>query len=58
MKDVLTKKFWQGVRKTFQEALEDPSLKTGKTEAVAEVEPNVSTADAPPSPESADRVDQ
>jgi hypothetical protein len=58
MKDVLTKKFWQGVRKTFQDALEDPSPKTSKSQAVAEVKPDVSTAHAPPSPESADRVDQ
>ena len=26
MKEVLTKKFWQGVKKTFDEALEDPPL--------------------------------
>jgi hypothetical protein len=53
MTDVLTKKFWQGVRKTFLEALEDPALKTSTSPPVAEVNPSV-PADAPPSPESAD----
>ena len=30
MKEILTKSFWQGVKKTFHEALEDSPPSTGK----------------------------
>jgi len=58
MKEVLTKRFWQGVRNTFHEALEDPSLKISNSQAVAEVNPNASPADAPSSTEPADGMDR
>jgi ribosomal protein L12E/L44/L45/RPP1/RPP2 len=39
MKEVLTKRFWQGVKKTFDEALENPAPKDAAAPP--------STADAP-----------
>src|SRR5439155_23574607 len=50
MKEVLTKSFWQGVKKTFYEALEDPSPTHDASQAPAAGNSEVnSTSDAPPS---------
>jgi hypothetical protein len=48
MMEVLTKRFWEGVKKTFEDALEG----TGATDPVAskEVEPNDSSASRDPAP--------
>jgi hypothetical protein len=55
MKEVLTKSFWQGVTKTFYEALEDPPLKEGpsKSPAADKADPSpASETSASPSPSS------
>jgi hypothetical protein len=36
MKEVLTKSFWQGVKKTFHDALEDPSPTENASETPAD----------------------
>jgi len=51
MKEVLTKSFWQGVKKTFYEALEDPRPADKTPQAPAEGVPNTSsTSEAPKTP--------
>jgi hypothetical protein len=50
MKEVLTKSFWQGVKKTFYEALEDPPpATTDSTQPPAEINPNASSKSETPS---------
>jgi len=48
MKEVLTKSFWQGVKKTFYEAMESPPVKEDAARA-----PAVGTEDASSSEENA-----
>ena len=49
MKEVLTKSFWQGVKKTFYEALEDPPPKDDAPQIPAEGNPKtLSTAETAP----------
>ncbi len=44
MKEVLTKKFWQGVKKTFYEALEEPPAdKAPVVPASTEADPKTSS---------------
>ena len=51
MKEVLTKTFWRGVRRTFYEALEAPPSKDTASPAAAEGDPKTSsTPEAPSSP--------
>ena len=51
MKEVLTKSFWQGVRKTFYEALESPPAADKPPQAPAVDAPKTSaTAEPPPPP--------
>jgi hypothetical protein len=51
MKEVFTKSFWQGVKKTYYEALEGPPPEDGTSHAPAEGNLNPSsTSEAPPSP--------
>jgi hypothetical protein len=40
MKEVLTKSFWQGVKKTFHEALKGPPAEDNASQAPAEANPN------------------
>ena len=40
MKEVLTKSFWEGVRKTFNEALEGPPTKASGLDVPDEAGPN------------------
>jgi hypothetical protein len=47
MKEILTKRFWQNVKKTFDEALEDSPPKSGDS-AVPELPPS---PEASPNPE-------
>ena len=48
MKEVLTKRFWQDVKKTFDEALEGAPAKANDPGVPAEVHPgNVELAEAP-----------
>jgi hypothetical protein len=57
MKELLTKRFWQGVRKTFHEGLEGPSPKQSDSEARMGGKPdNPSPAEAPRT-SSADNVE-
>jgi hypothetical protein len=50
MKEVLTKSFWQGVKKTFYQALEDPPPEGDPALTPTADNPKASpTADAPPS---------
>src|SRR5215471_2679083 len=51
MKEVLTKRFWQDVKKTFDEALEDAPVKADDPGVPAEVHPgNIESAEAPTPP--------
>ena len=52
MKEVLTKSFWQGVKKTYEEALEGPPPKDGVSEAPAEgsLDPSPTPEKTPSSP--------
>ncbi len=51
MKEVLTKSFWQGVKKTFQEALEDPPPADKPLQTPAKGDQSASsTSETPPSP--------
>lgn len=43
MKEVLTKSFWQGLKKTFDEAREDSPAKLTDSEAPDQTEPNDDT---------------
>jgi hypothetical protein len=58
MKELLSKSFWQGVKKTFHDSLEGRSLEENALKAPAEGQPNASSgAMASSSPErSADLV--
>jgi hypothetical protein len=48
MKEVLTKRFWQGVKETFHEALEGPPPKDNAFQSPAAGNPDVpSTSDSP-----------
>jgi hypothetical protein len=49
MKEVFTKSFWQGVRKTFHEALEDPPPAADALKTPAEGDPSASSTSATPS---------
>ncbi len=50
MKEMLTKNFWQGVKKTFYEALEEPAPTDNAAPAPTADNPKPpSTSDAPPS---------
>ena len=50
MKEVLTKSFWQGVKKTFHEALEGPPPETKAAQSPAVGNPEAfPAADVPPS---------
>jgi hypothetical protein len=49
MKEILTKSFWQGVKKTFHEALEEPPTADHALQAPAEGGPNASSTSATPS---------
>ena len=52
MKEVLSRSFWQGVKKTFHEALEGRPLEGNAPKAPAEGQPNTSSgAEASSSPE-------
>jgi hypothetical protein len=48
MKEVFTKRFWQGVKKTFDEALEDPPPAENALEAPAGDGPGASSTSATP----------
>jgi hypothetical protein len=52
MKEVLTKSFWQGVKKTFYEAMESPPAKEDAAVTPAAVQGNTPAAskENPPSP--------
>jgi hypothetical protein len=51
MKEVLTKSFWEGVKKTFHEALEGPPPTDNASQTPAEGDPpTASTADTPSPP--------
>jgi hypothetical protein len=52
MKEVFTKRFWQGVKKTYSEALEGPPPEDGGPQAPAEVNLNSSSTSENPSPPS------
>ena len=43
MKELLSKRFWQDVKKTFHEALAGPPLEDNTTPAAAEGQPNASS---------------
>jgi hypothetical protein len=53
MKEVLTKSFWQGVKKTFHEALEEPSPRDNASSTPAEVNPKADSTSETPSSSSA-----
>ena len=56
MKELLTKRFWQDVKKTFQEAREGASPKDNAAQIRAADKSDVpSTTDAPPSSSTSDR---
>jgi hypothetical protein len=58
MKEVLTKRFWQSVKKTFDEALEDPPPENNASQAPAEISPkSSSTAENPSSPSATSKQD-
>jgi hypothetical protein len=51
MKEIFTKSFWQGVKKTFDEAREGPPLANTASQTLAEGEERASaTPEAPSSP--------
>jgi hypothetical protein len=49
MKEVLTKSFWQGVKKTFDQALEDRPPTENALKTPAESDPSASSTSATPS---------
>jgi hypothetical protein len=49
MKEVLTKIFWQGVKKTFYEALDDSAPKDDALQAPTEGNTNAPSRSEPPS---------
>jgi hypothetical protein len=53
MKEVFTKSFWEGVKKTFDEALEGPPPAENASQTPAEGhQSDASTSETPPSPPS------
>jgi hypothetical protein len=51
MKEVFTKSFWQGVKKTYYEALEGPPPESGTSQAPAQDNLDAaSTSETPSSP--------
>jgi hypothetical protein len=51
MNEVLTKRFWQGVKRTFDEALADRPPEDNASQAIDPSNPNASsTAEAPSAP--------
>jgi hypothetical protein len=46
MKEVFTKSFWQGVKKTFDQALEDPPPPANALQAPAEADLSASSSSA------------
>ncbi len=59
MKELLTKSFWQGVKKTFYKALKDPLPEDNASQAPAEGSSKPpSTSNAPPSSQRASRTDR
>jgi hypothetical protein len=48
MKEVFTKSFWQGVKKTFHEALEEPSTADNALQTPAGDDLNASSTSATP----------
>jgi hypothetical protein len=46
MKEVFTKSFWQGVKKTFDQALEDPPPAEQALQTPAEADPNAPSTSA------------
>jgi hypothetical protein len=53
MKEVFTKSFWEGVKKTFDEAREGPPPAENASQTPAEGDPSdSSTSETPPSPPS------
>jgi hypothetical protein len=52
MKEVLTKSFWEGVKKTFDEALEGPPPAETALQTPAEGDPSASSKSETPSPPS------
>jgi hypothetical protein len=53
MKEVFTKSFWQGVKKTFDQAREDPAPSHEAFETPAEGTPSASSSQAAPAPSAA-----
>jgi len=53
MKEVLTKRFWQGVKSTFYEALEDRPPENNAPQAPVAVNPKAISTSEEPSPPSA-----
>lgn len=49
MKEVFTKGFWQGVKKTFDQALDDPAPADSASQTPAEGAPAASSTAAAPS---------
>jgi hypothetical protein len=59
MKEVFTKSFWQGVKKTYYEALESPQPEDGASQAPADGKPNPSSApETPSSPSPSNKQDE
>jgi hypothetical protein len=52
MKEVFTKSFWEGVKKTFHEALENPPPADNASQTPAEGDLSASPASETPSPAS------
>jgi hypothetical protein len=50
MKEVFTKSFWQGVKKTYHDALEGPPPEDGASQAPAEGDLHASSKSETPSP--------
>ena len=58
MKEVLTKSFWRGVKKTFYEALEDSPPQESASQTAAESNLNSSSKSESPSPPSSSSEQQ
>jgi hypothetical protein len=52
MKEVFTKSFWQGVKKTYEDALEGPPPEDGAPQALIEGNLSSSSTSETPSPPS------
>ena len=57
MKEVFTKSFWQDVKKTFDQAREDPPLAENALQAPAEDDPSVSSTTNHPAEQLSSRRD-